>query len=176
MQPCCTTGMGNLIKMEGGKKKSAIILNTWADQNCVLYMALFISVIWSRGQRSMCAPPCQKLTLPGASNSSGISQQEPKTHSCYPASPLRSVEGVQQGWEWLRVALIHEWQRGQNEGGNQTGQWGLITLNAQMCIPIIFAAWAYQQKRASCGKSFALLPHLCDNTQVLAAAMCNHYV
>lgn len=102
-----------------------------------------------------------KLTLPGASFSSSISQQEPKTHSCSPifaclSSPLCRGRTTRVGV--ARTALIHEWQRGQNERGkkkNQTGAVGPIPLETQMCVAIILLHGQNSKIEPAVGNYFA---------------------
>lgn len=94
-------------------------MTTWAGQTPCSPKALFVYALVHRpGQHVY--PTMPKLTLPGASFSSSISQQEPKTHSCSPvsaclSSPLCRGRTTREGV--ARMALIHEWQRGQNERG-----------------------------------------------------------
>lgn len=73
-------------------------MTRWAGQSRVVRSFVYLCV----GPEEHVYPTMPKLTLPGASSSSGISQQEPKTHSCYPVFPFLSVEDIQQGREWLR--------------------------------------------------------------------------
>lgn len=128
--------MGAVIVLRQNKN----LLSLWPDEQVrlVSYEALFM--LWSRGQRGMCTPPCQKRTLPWASSSSGISQQEAKTHSCYPVFPLLSVEDIQQGREWLgRPWFMNDKKDKMGEEGekNPTGLIDLIPLETQTCVAII---------------------------------------
>lgn len=92
-------------------------MTTWAEQIPCSPKALSVDAsVHGPGQHVY--PTMPKLTLPGASFSSSISQQEPKTHSCSPvfaclSSPLCRGRTTRVGV--ARMALIHEWQRGQNE-------------------------------------------------------------
>lgn len=135
-KPLYTTGEGNLVKTE---EQSAIILTRWAHQTCVLEKALFVVFfvyVLVQGPEEHVHPTKPKLTLPGASSSLGVSQQEPQTHSCSPVFACLSsppCKGRITGVGVARAAT--EWQRGQNDSGNnQSGLIGLIPLKRQMCI------------------------------------------
>lgn len=136
-------------------------MSRWAGHNCVLRS--FVYVLVQRPEEHV-YPTAPKMTLPGASSSSGISQQEPKSHSCYPvfaclSSPLCRGHTTRVGV--ARTALIHEWQRGQNERGrkkNQTGLIGLIPLETQMRVAIILLHWQIGKNKTAVGIYLAYPP------------------
>lgn len=135
-------------------------MTTWAEQIPCSPKALSVDAsVHGPGQHVY--PTMPKLTLPGASFSSSISQQEPKTHSCSPvfaclSSPLCRGRTTRVGV--ARMALIHEWQRGQNEREkkkNQTGAVGPIPLETQMCVAIILLHGQNGKIKPAVGNYFA---------------------
>lgn len=98
-------------------------------------------------------PTTPKVTLPRASSSSGISQQEAKVAAATLPLPCRlslrcrghtTVEGV------ARTLLIHEWQRGQNRSKkNQAALIGLYCLETQMLVVIPLSKWEKQPRKGS---------------------------
>lgn len=120
----------------------------------VQYEALFWLCV---GSEAHGYPSRPKLTLPGASSSSGIRRLEPKTHSCYLVFPRLCVEDTQQGreclgWPWFMNDKEGKMgERGEGKKKNLIGLIDVIPLETQMCVVILLPR-QISKKEPACQK------------------------